>query len=234
MHDQWTRYRNFLHRLRFLYEGRSVMEKSTELFDAIQRGGEAEVERLLDESPDLLRARNEKGVSAVSSAIYHGHPKIAGIFINRGVGLDIFEASALGVRERVAELASADPQLVNSFSTDGYMPLGLAAYFGHADVVEFLLAAGADPNEHTRNETLATPLHSAVARGDMKSVQLLLEHGADVNATQQNGFTPLHSAALNGDREIINLLLARGADQSAKSEDGKAAKDMAKDPSILG
>ena len=40
---------------------------------------------------------------------------------------------------------------------------------------------------------------------------MLLEHGAHLNARNQDGGTPLHDAALGGSADVIALLLDRGA-----------------------
>jgi ankyrin repeat protein len=55
------------------------------------------------------------------------------------------------------------------------------------------------------------PLHSAIANRRTAIVRLLLDHGADVNATQADGFTPLHEAAQNGMLDVTQWLLDRGA-----------------------
>ena len=59
-----------------------------------------------------------------------------------GAPVDIFEASALGLVDRIAALVSSDPRLVSSYAQDGFYPLGLAAFFGHLDAVRALIAAG--------------------------------------------------------------------------------------------
>jgi RNA polymerase sigma factor (sigma-70 family) len=62
-----------------------------------------------------------------------------------------------------------------------------------------------------------TPLHEAAVRGEAAIGQLLIEHGADVNARSgDHEATPLHAAACCGHREIVDLLLAAGADRSAR------------------
>ncbi|KAL9116978.1 MAG: hypothetical protein Q9187_006490 [Circinaria calcarea] len=47
---------------------------------------------------------------------------------------------------------------------------------------------------HYRDATKHTPLHYATIKRCFESVQILLRHGADVNATDECGFTPLHWA----------------------------------------
>ena len=58
-----------------------------------------------------------------------------------------------------------------------------------------------------------TPLHLAVVwNGDPAVAELLIEAGADLEATGEGGVTPLHAAALlNDNAAIAALLLDRGA-----------------------
>ena len=44
---------------------------------------------------------------------------------------------------------------------------------------------------------------------------ILLEHGADVNAQNKNGFTPSALAWQGGLAEVIHVLVQHGADSSA-------------------
>ncbi len=141
--------------------------------------------------------------------------------------LDIFEAAAMGKRERVKELVRAQPELMRAWSPDGFIALHLAAFLGQPEMVALLLEHGAAVNATARNPMKVMPLHSAVASRKLKSVELLLEHGAEVNAQQQGGWTALHAAAHHGDVETAKILLAKGADKSRKSADGKTPLDMA-------
>ena len=62
----------------------------------------------------------------------------------------------------------------------------------------------------------ATPLHKAVNNGDIKTVTILLDEGANENE-EYMGFTALYSAAWYGQTEIARLLIDRGADVNLKS-----------------
>jgi ankyrin repeat protein len=152
---------------------------------------------------------------------------LAEVFVRQGAKPDVFEASALGDLETVRKLVGGDRALVNAFAADGFYPLGLAAFFGHRAIVEFLLKNGADVKTAARNAQKVTALHGAVARRDVEIVKLLLEASADPNARQERGFVPLHDAAANGNAALVELLLQHGARADAKTDDGKTAGDMA-------
>lgn len=202
---------------------------TTEFLEAVKNGSSERASALLDQDPGLVQARDEDGTSAILLAMYYGHPDIAGILIEKGAVLDIFEAAATGSLERVAQLVSTQPDLVNAYARDGFQPLGLASFFGHFDVVRFLLEMGAGVNSPSDNPLRVMPLHSAVAHQHLPIAQILLAHGAAVNARQAGYFTPLHGAVQNGQAEMVELLLSNGANPQARSVDGKLPLDIAQE-----
>jgi hypothetical protein len=202
-------------------------ESAKKLMEAIRSGDKVGLEALLRKEPELLRFAARSGSSSVLLAAYYGHAELVEIFLRCGVKLDVFEASAMGNLERVRELVEENSRLLNGFAADGFFPLGLAAFFGHRAIVEFLLTNGAEVNTASRNAQRVTSLHGAVARRDVEIVKMLLERGADPNAPQERGFVPLHDAAANGNLELVQLLVKRGAQVNAKAEDGKTPGDIA-------
>ncbi len=60
-----------------------------------------------------------------------------------------------------------------------------------------------------------TPLHDAVSRGDINTVNKLLNEGVDVNIKGAGGYTPLHWAAEEGRIDMVKLLIEKGADTNA-------------------
>jgi ankyrin repeat protein len=117
----------------------------------------------------------------------------------------------------------------------GQTALMWAASERHADVVRLLIEKGASVHARTvplkpsesaeapRSAAAApsnganefTPLLFAARVGDLASVQLLLDAGANVNDTAADGVSALVLATLRGHVDVATLLLENGADPNA-------------------
>lgn len=113
----------------------------------------------------------------------------------------------------VAQLLLERGADVNALDDDDQTPLHLATYFLRAKMVLVLLNAGA--NASAKNAQGQTPLHlmskclyEAHVAGDVIDVaQLLLDHGADVNAQDKNHATPSDLASYHRRMKLASLLL---------------------------
>ena len=181
-----------------------------EILEAIKSGDRNCVAELLTEDPSLAYGRTPEGVSYIAVAMYHRRLDIASLLESQRTDLDLYEACTMGMVERVQELVTAEPGSVNSFSPDGFPPVALAAYFGHAEVVQALIDAGADVNVQARNPMKVAAIHAAVSAKDARIVEILLRNGADPNLQQQEGYTPMQAAIANKDQANIDLLKAHG------------------------
>ncbi|MHC9539479.1 MAG: ankyrin repeat domain-containing protein [Vulcanimicrobiota bacterium] len=66
-----------------------------------------------------------------------------------------------------------------------------------------------------------TPLHSTALKGDLEMMEVLISHGADVNARDEKGRTALHIAASSEKLKLVEALIAAGADTNMKDKDGE-------------
>jgi uncharacterized protein len=129
-----------------------------------------------------------------------------------------------------------EDDLVLPQSLAGATPFLVAAHFAEVDIMRDLASAGADTRLATTNGT--TPLMAAIApdrrslalRGArtrkaaspaLEAVQLALQLGGDVNATNGNGDTALHIAAAKGSNAIVQLLVDKGARLDVRNKLGQ-------------
>jgi len=84
-------------------------------------------------------------------------------------------------------------------------------YFKHDEIAKLLLERGMNPNH--MNWHHVTLLHDMAQEGDLAKALLLLDHGAEIDAIDEEyRSTPLGFAARWGQKEIVSLLLSHGAD----------------------
>ena len=109
---------------------------------------------------------------------------------------------------------------------NGGTALMAASFNGHREVVQALLAKGAQVNAQDSNGVTALILASL--QGHIEVVQALLDKGADVNAKANDGGTARMVACFNGHRDVAQTLLDKGA----KVNDGETALTVARDADV--
>jgi len=133
---------------------------------------------------------------------------------------------------RATELAAlrqavADGEDVNAPSTfSGYTALHLAIVRGEMELLEQLLALGADP--HCTCSQGSRAIHLAVVHKAPPEMFARLEAlGVDLSAANARGFTALHAAAEVDNPWAVGWLLDRGLDRGARTVPGHTALHVA-------
>ncbi len=191
-------------------------QKQTALHKAAWRNQRACVQLLLERGADVRIRDTGDNASALHFAAESADLAIVKMLVEAGSDAigegDDHRLNVLGwatclrtTRHDVADYLLAQGAKLNLWSAIALGRIDDVRDFLKAD--PSLLAAHMSRSEHNR-----TPLHHAAAKNQPETVQLLLDLGAEANATDLTGGTPLVAAALaNADAGVVSLLLAAGA-----------------------
>jgi ankyrin repeat protein len=183
-------------------------------------GSEVTVVSLLLELGAEVRAHSGK---LLSIAIALNRPDLVQILLEHGADASTVDSlGPLDFEERpIADLLVARGAGVPSH----LLPRTCRADVSHNALhrATVLLGYGADVNSRAR--TGLTALHYAVRSGDLPLIRLLLESGADVEASDLDGWTPLlHLAKTRAKVDhvaVLDLLVAHGANLDARTTTGE-------------
>lgn len=131
---------------------------------------------------------------------------------------------------RKGSSSSKHPSLPNALKMDFF----IATTNGNLPEVKRLLKKDSTLLNVRDEATDFCGLDMAVINGHEEVVEFLIQNGANVNATDFQGYTALHSAVKCGHKNIVRYLLDHKANVNATSKDGQTPLDLlpAGSPSI--
>jgi ankyrin repeat protein len=133
--------------------------------------------------------------------------------------MDIWEAVQANDGACVKEFVRQNRAVINGKDKNGYTPLHYAVLYGYEQMVEELIALGADVNAHDkRGKTL---LYYAIIYKYQRILEILIAAKANVNIKNNFGRTPLHEAVFDGNGHMVKALLAAGADANIPDNYGR-------------
>lgn len=166
---------------------------------------------------DVQKALNRQssiGWTPLLIASNRGHMDLVNNLLANHARVDVFDTEGRSALHLAAEKGYLDvcdalltsKAFINSKSRVGRTALHLAAMNGFTHLVKFLI------KEHNAVIDILTlrkqtPLHLAASSGQMEVCQLLLELGANIDATDDIGQKPIHVAAQNNYSEVAKLFL---------------------------
>ncbi|MFC6228632.1 ankyrin repeat domain-containing protein [Paenibacillus allorhizosphaerae] len=193
-----------------------------QLIIAAEKGDTETVLKLLEAGADI-NSGDLRGRTAAMAATYNNKSATVKALIQKGADINIRDnnlnnvllyAGAEGLLEivKLAIDAGADTKLTNRYGGTALIP---ASERGHVDVVKELLTRS-DIDVNHINNLHWTALLEAVILGNggeahQQIVQLLVDHGANVNIADKEGITPLKHAQQRGFKEMEGLLKKAGA-----------------------
>ena len=173
------------------------------------------VARALRAYPEAVSWKTSGGMTGCRIAAWIGDEECAMLLVRNGAEPDIFHGCGLAIPGSVSFFLNDNPAAVSSVDSRNRRrtPLHYAVKANSPEVIEILLAAGADIN--ARADSWMTPLHLASQLGKRAAARVLVAHRADPDAKSHTARTPLHLAAEAGQSEVIAMLLDAGADVNA-------------------
>jgi ankyrin repeat protein len=159
--------------------------------------------------PELINTRSRLDESPLGAAAHVGAREIAVYLVDEGAELDIYAAAMLGRQDDVNAFLDAEPELVGSGGAHGIPLLFHGAVGGDVEMVELLIARGADPQVIVGPNGSA--LNAAAMRGHVEMAEWLVANGARLDSLDFEQKTPLQRARESGNGEIADLLVRSGA-----------------------
>jgi ankyrin repeat protein len=219
---------------------------TTALHWAVRNDDVALVDRLIRAGASV-KAANRYGVTPLYLAAVNGNAAVIERLLKAGADPNsvssegetaLMTASRTGSVDAVKVLIAKGADVNAKETWHGETALMWAVSQKHPDVARELIAHGADVNAHStvnkwerqnsaepREKWLPlgglTPLEFAARQGCAECIPVLVENGADINATDQDGITPLLSAMINGHYDAASVLLEKGANPNLADRTGR-------------
>jgi ankyrin repeat protein len=215
----------------------------------IERGEIAKVEKLLARHPALKEQRQAYLGTPLAVAAENGKAQLVKYLVTKGANVNarcpdeydsqtVLMAACRGVgvpvqtRLQIVKTLVDRGALVRVVDRSGYTALHTAAYWGHADLVGYLLLKGADLMAMDGDGR--TPFTEALRGASMwddwrlvRFIRMAVAEGADVNARVASGDTMLHLAVKSGKVNTVDFLLAQHADVNAQDRTGRTPLTVA-------
>lgn len=173
----------------------------TALMQAAKKGDADMTELLLKFCADVNQ-KNESGKTALMLACFAGEKDTIKLLREYGAKYD-------------------------DFDNGGSTAIHWAVDGGHPNLIDWMIADGADPNICDKHSSWTPLLRCASVSGNYQVASCLLREGADINCQDIDGKTPLMITVLNKNEQLLDLLLKRNADCKITNKWGKNVYDMA-------
>ncbi|MEJ9229991.1 ankyrin repeat domain-containing protein [Peribacillus butanolivorans] len=204
-------------------EIKGEIDVNEQLIQAAERKETDTIRRLIKEGVDI-NSQDSQGRTATMIATYNNDVETAKVLIKAGADVNILDdmknnpflyAGAEGYIEilKFTIEAGADPTITNRYGGTALIP---ASEHGYVDVIKELLTKTDIDVNHVNNLGWTALMEAIVLNNggekQQQAIQLLIEHGADVNIADNNNITSLQHAREKDFKEIEQILVESGAE----------------------
>lgn len=224
-----------------------MVTSSDQLRLSIDRGDLSDVERLIAQEPALLNAivrpgSHDRNYRPLTEAAVQCQLEILAFLIASGCDVNedhnypMFRASLYDRCVPALEMLVSHGADVNGVWDDYGPPLIASCEGRSCETMEWLLIRGATIIGKSRGRTQDVSwnalTHAAFSKDCPELLELLVSHGADVNARSDKGLTGLHIAAKTGFVKGVEILLESGANTTLTDKDGRTALEITRNKKI--
>lgn len=191
--------------------------KQTPLHFAARFGRTNIIKKLLQKDVDV-NAKDFAARTPIFYAILRGHKEAAELLIEKGADTNLKDSD--GDNLIVIAGTNFHTEFIPFLKSKGITyTIFEAAAIGNLDDIKTMLKE--DPKLiNAQDELQNTPLQCAAVKGQMETVEYLLNNGADINTKNKWGTTPLHRAAISGKKDVVEFLIKKGLSPDVTDNNG--------------
>jgi len=218
-------------------------KETRSLCDAAKKGDLERVKLLIAEGADV-NSKDEKESTPLCRAVESGKMELVQLLVDAGADVNAGSWPPLCVAVDENNIAVAEYLIehgANVNAPEGWTAFQEAPYVASTEMIELLIANGADVNIGEEDGKGWTPLQSAIHEGHKDIVELLIQKGANtdvkfdeggMNLKYERGMTILHLASACCNKQVnspayshgmVELLLAHGTDINARDDQGRTS-----------
>ena len=197
-------------------EGQSVVVNLQDAFETsslvrLVREGEVTrtIDRLIQQHGAAVMEPRSDGTSLLNSFALLGSYDAVSLLLEKGATMSVLQADGSTILHSVIRTTEPSQDLNRS------------------KLVGLIIQCGNEVPVNHRNNKGWTPLKLAAKKGLEQCVEVLLNHGADPNIGDNEGYIPLHNAV--GNKDIVKLLIASTTNINKQTQKGETPLYLAID-----
>lgn len=185
--------------------------------------GHYDIAKALIDNGALVNLRADDGFNALMEAVRTGNIEIAKLLIEHNSDINIKNKDGKNMimiacekgNEEMFNLLIENNADINEKSSWGASALIYASEKGNINIMQYLIDNGIDVNGKADDNGDTPLLWAVTGENPYESSKLLIENGADINATNDSGVAPATILAASTPK-VVKLLKDNGADLDTK------------------
>ncbi len=193
--------------------------QAQEIFDAIKNNDLSEVKSLVEADISTVNLKDNAGNTPLHFAAIAGSVEIIELLLSNGADINsVNNQEKTPLHESIANKQDYASKVLIERGADidrqdgsGKTPLHATVLVNAKEIAELLISKGADLEKKNKGDFTPLGLLTRTTKS-FEVAEVLVKHGANINAPWTDGAMPLNYAAMYSDSRVIDLLLDHNAD----------------------